>query len=76
MPYYHRLGEVPRKRHTVFRQPSGKLYHEHLMGSRGFSGPESLLYHLRPPTSITSTRLARSAITRQAASDRRQRART
>jgi homogentisate 1,2-dioxygenase len=57
MPYYHRLGEVPRKRHTVFRQPSGKLYHEHLMGSRGFSGPESLLYHLRPPTSITSTRL-------------------
>ena len=39
MPVYHRLGEVPRKRHTVFRQPDGGLYHEHLMGSRGFSGP-------------------------------------
>ncbi len=41
------FGRYPAKRHTVFRQPSGKLYHEHLMGSRGFSGPSSLLYHLR-----------------------------
>lgn len=57
MPFYHRLGEIPRKRHTVFRQPSGKLYHEHLMGSRGFSGPSTLLYHLRPPTSVSSSRL-------------------
>lgn len=57
MPSYHRLGELPRKRHTVFRQPSGGLYHEHLMGSRGFSGPASLLYHKRAPTTITSTRL-------------------
>jgi homogentisate 1,2-dioxygenase len=51
------MGELPRKRHTVFRQPDGSLYHEHLMGSRGFSGPASLLYHRRPPTSIASTRL-------------------
>jgi homogentisate 1,2-dioxygenase len=57
MPAYHRMGELPRKRHTVFRQPDGSLYHEHLMGSRGFSGPASLLYHRRPPTSIASTRL-------------------
>jgi len=27
------------------------------MGSRGFSGPESLLYHRRPPTAIISSRL-------------------
>lgn len=59
MPYYHHLGEIPHKRHTVFRQPSGKLYHEHLMGSRGFSGPSSLLYHLRPPTSVTTSRLVK-----------------
>lgn len=59
MPSYHRLGELPRKRHTVFRQPDGSLYHEHLMGSRGFSGPASLLYHRRPPTSIQSTKLVR-----------------
>jgi homogentisate 1,2-dioxygenase len=57
MPSYHRLGELPRKRHTVFRQSDGTLYHEHLMGSRGFSGPASLLYHRRPPTSVVSTRL-------------------
>jgi homogentisate 1,2-dioxygenase len=57
MPLYHQLGEVPRKRHTVFRQPSGALYHEHLMGSRGFSGPATLLYHVRPPTSVMSSQL-------------------
>jgi homogentisate 1,2-dioxygenase len=57
MPSYHRLGELPRKRHIVFRQPDGSLYNEHLMGSRGFSGPASLLYHRRPPTSIVATRL-------------------
>ncbi len=57
MPSYHRLGDLPRKRHTVFRQPGGGLYHEHLMGSRGFSGPASLLYHRRAPTSVRSTRL-------------------
>src|SRR5580693_8216393 len=57
MPSYHRLGELPRKRHTVFRQPDGKLYHEHVMGSRGFSGPASLLYHVRAPTSVTSSKL-------------------
>ncbi|MBI3861917.1 MAG: homogentisate 1,2-dioxygenase, partial [Planctomycetia bacterium] len=59
MPSYHRLGELPRKRHTVFRQPDGGLYHEHLMGSRGFSGPASLLYHRRAPTTILKSKLAR-----------------
>jgi homogentisate 1,2-dioxygenase len=57
MPCYHRLGEIPRKRHTVFRQPDGSLYNEHLMGSRGFSGPASLLYHRRPPTAVVKSRL-------------------
>jgi homogentisate 1,2-dioxygenase len=57
MPAYHRLGELPRKRHTVFRHSDGSLYHEHLMGSRGFSGPASLLYHRRAPTSVLSTRV-------------------
>src|SRR4051794_19346755 len=57
MPAYLQLGNVPRKRHTVFRRPNGELYHEHVMGSRGFSGPESVLYHLRAPTSIKSSRL-------------------
>jgi homogentisate 1,2-dioxygenase len=57
MAYYHRLGEVPHKRHTQFRQADGSLYHEELMGIRGFSGPKSLLYHLHPPTRVEEVRL-------------------
>ncbi len=56
MPYYHSLGEIPRKRHTVYRQPSGELYREHLMGNLGFSGPSSLLYHRHAPTRVLATR--------------------
>ena len=52
MSYYFRLGRIPHKRHTQFRQPDGSLYHEEVMGLRGFSGNKSLLYHLRPPTQV------------------------
>lgn len=52
MPFYHALGEVPAKRHTQFRRPDGKLYSEHLVGTEGFSGRASLLYHQHPPTSV------------------------
>src|SRR5258708_31505 len=55
MTYYYRLGSIPHKRHTQFRQPDGSLYHEELMGLRGFSGVESLLYHVRPPTQVRKT---------------------
>lgn len=51
MPIYHRLGEIPHKRHTQFRKPDGDLYREQLKGTRGFDGHSSLLYHLRMPTS-------------------------
>ena len=50
--YYSTLGKIPHKRHTQFRQPDGSLYHEELMGTRGFSGRKALLYHLRPPTEV------------------------
>lgn len=53
MSYYFTLGQIPHKRHTQFRQPDGSLYHEELMGLRGFSGSKSLLYHLRPPTQVS-----------------------
>ena len=52
MSYYYRLGEMPHKRHTQFRQPDGSLYHEEVMGIHGFSGIQSILYHLRPPTRV------------------------
>jgi len=54
MSYYFTLGQIPHKRHTQFRQADGSLYHEELMGLRGFSGAKSLLYHLRPPTEVSN----------------------
>lgn len=52
MSYYYTLGEIPHKRHTQFRQSDGSLYHEEVMGIHGFSGIQSILYHLRPPTRV------------------------
>ena len=52
MAYYYRLGNIPPKRHTQFRQPDGSLYHEELVSSKGFSGIYSNLYHIYPPTRI------------------------
>jgi homogentisate 1,2-dioxygenase len=56
MPYYTKLGKIPPKRHTVCRQANGELHAEHLMGSLGFGGPASLLYHIHQPTSVLATR--------------------
>ena len=59
MPFYHALGSMPRKRHTVFRRPDGGLYAEELMGHEGFVGTSSLLYHTYPPTTIKTARKLR-----------------
>lgn len=45
MPFYHRLGNIPHKRHTQFKKPNGKLYREEVMGLEGFSSLQSILYH-------------------------------
>jgi homogentisate 1,2-dioxygenase len=52
MPRYHQLGQLPSKRHKIYRQASGELYAEELMGNMGFVGPSSLLYHVRRPTAV------------------------
>ena len=52
MTYYYKLGTIPPKRHTQFRQPNGSLYHEELVSAHGFSGIQALLYHLHPPTQV------------------------
>jgi len=57
MPTYCRVGEVPRKRHTVFRHGDGRLRPEQLVGNMGFVGPSSLLYHRRPPTTVVAARV-------------------
>jgi len=54
MTFYHRLGEVPPKRHTQFRDEEGNLYAEELVSSKGFSGIHSILYHKHPPTRVRS----------------------
>jgi homogentisate 1,2-dioxygenase len=54
MPIYHALGQIPRKRHIVYRQPGGALYTEELMGNMGFTGPASLVYHVHQPTRVLS----------------------
>ena len=36
MPFYQKLGLLPRKRHVQFRRPDGVLYSEELFGTEGF----------------------------------------
>ncbi len=52
MPVYHKLGQIPAKRHTVFRKPDGNLYAEELVSTEGFSSLYSLVYHCHPPTIV------------------------
>ena len=56
MPIYHKLGNIPSKRHTVFDNPEGGLYQEELFGTAGFVGMSSLIYHLYPPTVVTEVK--------------------
>ncbi len=52
MPFYHKLGKIPPKRHTQFRKPNGELYSEQLFGTIGFDGMSSNLYHEQRPTQV------------------------
>jgi len=48
---YLAVGEIPTKRHVQFRD-GGRLLTEEVMGYEGFSGNESILYHLGSPCRI------------------------
>lgn len=52
MAFYHTLGIIPPKRHTIFRKPNGVLYAEELVSTEGFSSVYSLVYHAHPPTIV------------------------
>ena len=56
MPFYHRLGEIPPKRHTQFRKPNGELYSEQLFGTIGFDGMSTNSYHMQRPTQVKEIR--------------------
>ena len=57
MAFYRQVGEVPGKRHTVFRDPEGRLRYEELMGEEGFSSDSSLLYHAGVPSAIVDSQV-------------------
>jgi len=52
MPYYVKMGTLPRKRHVQFRRPDGALYSEEVFGTEGFDGPTATMYHIHPPTQV------------------------
>jgi homogentisate 1,2-dioxygenase len=52
MPFYHKLGDIPHKRHTTFKKKDGSLHYEQLFGTVGFAGMSSLMYHLHRPTQV------------------------
>lgn len=54
MPFYHKLGQIPVKKHTTMYKPDGSLYKEELVSSKGFSGVYSNKYHLYMPTRTIS----------------------
>src|SRR5688500_5331189 len=56
MPFYHKLGSIPHKRHTQHRRPDGELYTEELFGFEGFSGCASLIYHHHPPVRVVDVK--------------------
>lgn len=48
---YEQRGAIPQKRHTAYRD-NGTLLAEEVMGYEGFSGNESILYHLHSPCRV------------------------
>ncbi|CAM1374050.1 putative enzyme [Tenacibaculum litopenaei] len=52
MPFYHKLGKIPPKRHTQFRKENGELYYEQLFGTIGFDGMSTNMYHVYRPTMV------------------------
>ncbi len=55
MTYYQRLGYLPKKRHSQFRdETTGDLFPEELVGEEGFFNDSSLLYHRHSPSALVA----------------------
>ncbi len=54
MPHYQTRGDIPSKRHVVFKKPNGELFAEEVVSSEGFSNIYSIIYHNNPPTKVLS----------------------
>ena len=64
MPYYQKLGEIPRKHHIWFHRngstPTFKnegIAYEHVFTTQGFDEAYSIMYHVRPPTRVRNVEL-------------------
>ncbi|NQU66624.1 MAG: homogentisate 1,2-dioxygenase [Candidatus Marinimicrobia bacterium] len=55
MPFYRQQGNIPPKRHTVFRSESNKLYFEELVSREGFNSLSSNIYHHQMPSVLVGT---------------------
>lgn len=55
--YYRQMGRIPHKRHTMFKREDGSLFREQVMGTKGFSGTQSILYHHYMPTEVAKSEL-------------------
>ena len=60
MPFYHKLGKIPHKRHTTFKKPDGSLYYEQLFGTIGFDGMSTNSYHVYRPTQVKDIKSQKS----------------
>lgn len=62
MPYYRKLGSIPRKRHIEHRVSPGYrdegIYYEEVVTTAGFDRAYSSVYHLRPPTRVAKVEAA------------------
>ena len=61
MPFYHKLGKIPHKRHTIFKKPDGSLYYEQVFGTIGFDGMSSISYHEQRPTQVKEVKKSYSS---------------
>ena len=52
MPRYHKLGDIQKKRHTIFKDKNGNFLYEELFGTIGFDGMSTLMYHTQRPTQV------------------------
>lgn len=55
--YYRQMGKIPHKRHTMLKKDDGSLFREQVMGTKGFSGSQSILYHHYMPTEVVKSEL-------------------
>jgi homogentisate 1,2-dioxygenase len=62
MPFYRKVGSIPRKRHIAHKAEPGYkgegIYYEEVVTTAGFGRAYTICYHLRPPTRVRKVEAA------------------